>query len=72
MIVERAGLRQDRVFKLSGLKTGKPMTCGRSGWIISEIGEKAAIVIDKREEPYVTSRDLRRSFATRWCRESNR
>lgn len=42
-------------------------TCGRIGRIISEIGETAGIVIDKRTGQYVTAHDLRRSFATRWA-----
>lgn len=62
-----ASKRSGSVFKLIGLQTGKPITPARICRIVAAIGEKADVVVDKREERFVTAHDLRRSFATRWA-----
>jgi len=55
------------VFKLHGLYTDKQMTPGRVGRIVSDIGEKAGVVVNKAEGKYASAHDLRRSFGTRWA-----
>ncbi len=58
--------RTGPVFKLDGLQTGKPMTPKRIGRVVSAIGQKAGIVVNKAEGKYASAHDLRRSFGTRW------
>ena len=58
--------RTGPVFKLDGLQTGKPMTPTRIGRVVSAIGQKAGIVVNKAEGKYASAHDLRRSFGTRW------
>jgi integrase len=59
--------RQGPVFQIKGLQTNKPMTPGRISRVISKIGVRAKLIVDKQENRYVTAHDLRRSFATRWA-----
>ena len=54
------------VFKLHGLYTDKQMTSARVGRIVSAIGEKAKVVVNKAEGKFASTHDLRRSFGTRW------
>jgi integrase len=61
---ERAG----RVFKLDGLKTGKPITPQRVIRIVSNIGKKAGVVVNKADGKFATAHDLRRAFGTRWAK----
>lgn len=58
--------RTGHVFELRGLQTGKQMTSARVGCIVSEIGQKAGVVVNKAEEKHASAHDLRRSFSTRW------
>lgn len=59
--------RKGPVFKLHGLQTDKPMTPKRVSRIVSAIGEKALVVVNKAEAKHASAHDLRRSFGTRWA-----
>lgn len=58
--------RTGPVFKVDGLQTGQPMTPKRVGRVVSAIGKKAGVVVNKAEGKYASAHDLRRSFGTRW------
>ena len=58
--------RTGPVFKLDGLQTGRPMTPKRIGRVVSAIGKKAGVVVNKADGKYASAHDLRRSFGTRW------
>jgi integrase len=58
--------RTGPVFKLDGLQTCKPMRPKQIGRVISAIGKKAGVVVNKAEGKYASAHDLRRSFGTRW------
>jgi len=60
---ERNGL----VFNMRGRKNHL-LAADTVGRIVSAIGSKAGIVVDKQEGKNATCHDLRRSFATRWSR----
>ncbi|MEX2119904.1 MAG: site-specific integrase, partial [Pirellulales bacterium] len=60
---DRVGL----VFKLPGLLTGKTISQKRVSRIISTIGEKAGVVVNKDEGKFASAHDLRRAFLTRWA-----
>ncbi len=62
---ERAG----RVFKLTNRATAKPFTITEVCRIVSAIGEKARVVVDKASGKYASAHDLRRSFGTRWAKK---
>jgi integrase len=55
------------VFKVQGIRTGEQMTSARAGRIISQIGEKSGVLVNKAEGKYATAHDLRRSFGTGWA-----
>lgn len=55
------------VFKLVGICTGKQMTSARAGRVISDIGERAEVLVNEAENKFATAHDLRRSFGTRWA-----
>ena len=59
--------RQGLVFKLIGLQTGTTMTVKRISRIISAIGKRAKVVVNKAEQKFASAHDLRRSFGTRWA-----
>ena len=61
--VQRAG----RVFKLVGLKTGKPITEKRVSRIVSTIGKRAAVVVNEAAGKFASAHDRRRAFGTRWA-----
>lgn len=61
---ERIGV----VFRLTGLGTGWQITAGRAGRIVSNIGERAGIVVNKEQGKYASAHDLRRAFGTRWAK----
>jgi integrase len=61
--IDRKGL----VFKLTGLQTGKTITVKRISRIISAIGKRANVVVNKAENKFASAHDLRRSFGTRWA-----
>jgi len=60
--------RFGKVFKVTGLGTGWQMTARRAGRIISAIGKRAGVVVDKQKEKFASAHDLRRSFGTRWAK----
>ena len=59
--------RVGRVFKIEGLFTGEQMTPRRVGRVVSEIGERAGVVVNKETEKFASAHDLRRAFGTRWA-----
>jgi integrase len=61
--------REGRVFKVDGLFTGRPMTLKRVGRVISAIGKKAKVVVDKGTKKYASAHDFRRAFGTRWAKK---
>ncbi|MCC6126949.1 MAG: site-specific integrase, partial [Pirellulales bacterium] len=61
------GERQGRVFKLNGLQTGSPITPKRVIKIVSNIGKKAGVVVNKTDGKFASAHDLRRAFGTRWA-----
>jgi integrase len=61
--------RDGRVFKLNGVKTGTPITPKRVSRIITKIGKKAGVVVNKAEGKFASAHDLRRTFGTRWARK---
>jgi integrase len=60
--------RSGRVFKLLGLETGRPISEKRVSRIVSKIGKKAGVVVNKEEGKYASAHDLRRAFGTRWAK----
>lgn len=58
--------REGPIFKLPN-PAGKQMTAKRACRIISDIGRKAGVVVNKAENKFATAHDLRRSFGTRWA-----
>jgi len=60
--------RTGRLFKLTGLQTGKPITHKRICRTVSDIGKAAGVIVNKATDKYATAHDLRRSFGTRWAR----
>ncbi len=60
--------REGRVFKLDGLQTAKPITPKRVIKIVSNIGKKAGVVVNKADGKFATAHDLRRAFGTRWAK----
>lgn len=64
--------RHGRLFKVDGLKNGQPLTAQQIGRVISKIGEKAGVVVERPEGKakckYGSAHDLRRAFGTRWSR----
>jgi len=61
------GSRRGRVFRLNGLQTRSPITPQRISRIVSEIGKRAGIVVNKGAGKYASAHDLRRAFGTRWA-----
>ena len=60
--------RLGRVFKLNGLLTGQPITSNRVSRIISAIGKKAGVVVNKEQGKFGSAHDLRRAYGTRWAK----
>lgn len=59
---ERVGL----VFQLPGQR-GQQRATRHAGMVVSEIGKKAGVVVNKAEGKYASAHDLRRAFGTRWA-----
>ena len=59
--------RVGRVFRLNGLLSGKPITPKRVSRVVSAIGKKAGVIVNKIDGKYASAHDLRRSFGTRWA-----
>lgn len=62
-----AAERTGPVFKLIGLQTGRPITPKQISRIVSAIGKRANVVVNKADAKYASAHDLRRSFGTRWA-----
>jgi integrase len=62
-----AAKRTGPVFKLIGLQTGRAITPKRISRIVSAIGKRANVVVNKADGKYASAHDLRRSFGTRWA-----
>ncbi len=60
-------LRTGKIFNLVSLQTKRRFTARTIGRFVSRIGKQANLIVDKRENRYVTAHDLRRSFGTRWA-----
>ena len=60
--------REGPVFPIVALSTEHPMTPGRVGRVISDIGEQAKVVVNKTANKFASAQDLRRSFGTRWAK----
>ncbi len=60
--------RHDRVFTVSRTCDGHPMSVGKVGEILSAIGKKAGVVVNKTDGKFASAHDLRRAFGTRWAR----
>jgi integrase len=61
------GERSGPVFKLTGTFTGKPITPKRVSRIVSSIGKRAGVVVNKQQGKFASAHDLRRAFGTRWA-----
>ena len=71
--------RVGRVFKLNGLTTGKQICVKRISRLVSKIGERAGVIVERianRAIPdgpvklkFASAHDLRRSFGSRWARK---
>lgn len=59
--------RTGRIFKVNALTTGKPMSLKRVSRVVSSIGKKANIVVNKADGKFASAHDLRRSYGTRWA-----
>ena len=59
--------REGRVSRITALTTGKFMSPKRVSRVVSSIGEKAGVVVNKAERKFASAHDLRRSFGTRWA-----
>jgi integrase len=62
------GQRYGRVFKLPLASNGK-LRPEKVGTVVSAIGQKAGVVVNKTEGKFASAHDLRRSFGTRWARK---
>jgi len=62
-----AAARVGRVFKLARERGGEPMGPGKVGYMVSEIGRTALVLVDKATDKFASAHDLRRSFGTRWA-----
>jgi integrase len=60
--------RMGRVFKLNGLRTHEPITPKRVSRIISAVGKKAGVVVNKEQGKFGSAHDLRRAYGTRWAK----
>ena len=59
--------RYGRVFQILNLRTGRPLQLRRTSEMISEIGKRAGVVVNKVEGKFASAHDLRRAFGTRWA-----
>jgi integrase len=59
--------RHGQVFKMIGLENGKPIAPRTVGRLVSKIGNKAGVVVNKAADKCATAHDLRRAFGTRWA-----
>jgi integrase len=57
--------RVGRVFKVNGLQTGEPISLERVGRLVSKIGKRAGVVVNRADGKFASAHDLRRAFGTR-------
>ena len=55
------------VFKVDSLVTRRPMRPRDVGRVVSLIGQRAGVVVNKADQKFASAHDLRRAFATRWA-----
>ena len=55
------------MFKLNGLQTRKAITPKRIYRIVSKIGKRAGVVVNKAASKFASANDLRRAFGARWA-----
>jgi integrase len=60
--------RGGRVFPQIAQTTGKPMVAQEVGRMVSAIGKKAGVVVNKADGKFASAHDMRRAFGTRWAR----
>lgn len=60
--------RTGKVFKVVALRTGKPLLRQEVGRVVSAIGRKANVMVNKADGKYASAHDLRRAFGTRWAK----
>ncbi|MGA2069622.1 MAG: site-specific integrase [Thermoguttaceae bacterium] len=60
--------RHGRVFRLMTTRDYLPFVTRKVGQVVSRIGEKAGVVVNKTESKYGSAHDLRRAFGTRWAK----
>jgi integrase len=64
---EGDGGREGPVFRINGLATNRPMKFLEVGRLVSVIGKRAGVVVNKADGKFASAHDLRRAFATRWA-----
>jgi len=64
------GERVGYVFPLENLRHGGQFTACEAGRVLSEIGDKAGVVVDPESGKTASAHDLRRAFGTRWARKT--
>ncbi len=67
LLATKESKRTGLVFKLPSLIDGEPLTAKTVSRVISEIGEKANVVVNKADGKFASAHDLRRAFGTRWA-----
>ena len=60
--------RVGKVFKIATVRGKKPFDSRRVGRVISDIGKKAVVVVNKADGKFASAHDLRRAFGTRWSK----
>ena len=65
-----ANQRTGQVFPMAELLTGGRMGGDTVGRVISRIGKKASVVVNRAEGKFASAHDLRRSFGTRWAQQT--
>ncbi len=60
--------RRGTAFKLVAKTTGLAMSVAAVGRIVSMIGEKAGVVVNKSAGKFASAHDLRRSYGNRWAK----
>ncbi len=56
------------MFKLNGAWTGWQVAASTAGRIVTTLGKKAGVVVNKEAGKFASAHDLRRAFGTRWAR----
>jgi integrase len=60
--------RRNRVFPILTRHSPRLMLPNEEGRVISAIGKKAGVIVNKDAGKYASAHDLRRSFGTRWAK----